>query len=1287
MSVLKKYSILVTALAVFSLAFTSLMYSPLSSLKDTAKENTILEGEFFYWFALSDFGNINWIDRELKFISQNKSADSVTQSEEQAAFISDLVEQRDMAHDTLAGIFPLYRFLFKKILFSPEELNPFEIIDDIEVIAATTAVNNQIHTLMDNWKAIPHFDVLFVSDPVNVSLENEALYLFNRHSKFFVHSLKEKKVFLDKYGFAETDLTATNIKDEVLEALRNHFGASHFIIASVSKQASPEQGGFYVAESKVLDLQAGRNITIRNMGFAIDSSSEFSAAIQLTCIAFICGFILLFLAGIVKIDATEVSVSIGVYLISFLFMLILISLSGSLLATFIYVPSMEVLAISGWWVIPMAMLMTMVIPSLLIFAIVERLKPSSFLRYVEASDVALLAVLQAIFCWMVFLYLIYANSAADQLTIALISIIPLLLFNSWKNKIIGLDFAYTSVFSIELCLILVLIMTAAPIWILTGLAFILLAHFTGYKIFTRFVGLAIQKPVSQPIPTNGPITSQVSEKIVKLINSDKSPSVLIITSDDSIYANNVFDMLCGPLSRHGNLFDIKAMDCLTDYSLVSKIVGRHIEASSDSFDTALGVASDLIPFGSLISERASTSDVKDNHIQECGFMHFKAQYEKFQYDYLVIRDLSLSDELSINWLNFLTQKPWSSKLKICILTASNKLAEKFSTTNIYTYRLNQMDVRQAENFLTQYPVLTKSIREIILKELSNETTEFWAHDLQHFGHLATQVMGSNSQLSESGLLAEIKTAFGNSADEEKLNIMNEVCSDPLLKQFMAAASYMGPEIDLVQLSIILDIDIKTIFKLIDEINTKHWLFVDPKSARLCIVFRSVAFQKTCYQYFQFHKNANQQTSFSQVMASYCAKVILTKNEISIERRHELLSYLCAVEFSERDWLFQQLLLTSKQQLFDSRPMQADSFLQMAKMLFEKLKSNMSDRECNYAEREIESINLLQFLTKNNESVSQKGKKVEKFFRRWGIWPEEDADLIYLKMRSLYDARFNVETATFMLKKVSEELLEIDKNFPTWLRAELLHYKQLANIHLSQKNSSTSEKQAYFNDLRAALEMLETDTDYPSELATYSRIATTLISQDPFGEDIYSLADKAIEIKNRLFDTEGVAIAKGAIARASFFIGEEYVKNSNYPQARHYLKDFQIKVEEWKSASSKTSAPTSVMIMIENLKAQANIYLGQIDEKDESFISHAFVIIKAVMEMKIIPDTNEMSVFRQLVSTHSILLELQLLDNKYTKEFSLDETKNFYQRFKSQFDPYLSSKFEILIKNHELGWDN
>ena len=118
--------------------------------------------ESFYWFALSDFGNW-WIDRELDLSGKSANRVQSEKSGEVGAFISDLTEQREMAHDTLAGVFPLLRFFFKKILFAPEELNPFEIIDDVEVIAATSAVNNQLQTILDNWKSIPHFDFFIQS--------------------------------------------------------------------------------------------------------------------------------------------------------------------------------------------------------------------------------------------------------------------------------------------------------------------------------------------------------------------------------------------------------------------------------------------------------------------------------------------------------------------------------------------------------------------------------------------------------------------------------------------------------------------------------------------------------------------------------------------------------------------------------------------------------------------------------------------------------------------------------------------------------------------------------------------------------------------------------------------------------------------------------------------------------------------------------------------------------------------------------------------------------------------
>ena len=195
MNKFRQYWGIVLGLSVFGLVFLSLAPSSVSTSAKKSFENPLSDREFFYWFALSDFGNLAWIDRELDLSGKSANRVQSEKSGEMGAFISDLTEQREMAHDTLAGVFPLLRFFFKKILFAPEELNPFEIIDDVEVIAATSAVNNQLQTILDNWKSIPHFDVLFLSNPLNIPLETEALYLFNLHSKFFVHNLREKQVF------------------------------------------------------------------------------------------------------------------------------------------------------------------------------------------------------------------------------------------------------------------------------------------------------------------------------------------------------------------------------------------------------------------------------------------------------------------------------------------------------------------------------------------------------------------------------------------------------------------------------------------------------------------------------------------------------------------------------------------------------------------------------------------------------------------------------------------------------------------------------------------------------------------------------------------------------------------------------------------------------------------------------------------------------------------------------------------------------------------------------------
>ena len=1091
---------------------------------------------------------------------------------------------------------------------------------------------------------------------------------------------------MEKYGLNEEDLIGANIRDDVKQALKQHFDASHFIIATISRQPSPEKGGFFVAESQVLDLQVGENTTIRNMGFAIDSSAEFFLAVKLAGISLLGGLAYLFLSDGARKSKKDITITAGLYFFSFLTMVLLPSLAGPIVGSFIFVPPLETLAISGWWVVLLAVLMTMVAPSLLFYGAVERLKPSSFLKYVEAGEITLLAIIQGLFCWVIFLYLIYASSNAEQFTVSCLSVVPFFLFNFWKRRLIGLELGQASLFTIELCIIFFLVTTASPNLILLGLACLLLAHFLFYLAsgqVQKFNGIRIDAPAKA---SKRNATSQVGDKIIEAFSSAKTTRVFIITADDIDFGNHIFDRITSVTSKEGSALEIDAENCLSEYSLVSNVVGRHLDGTSDSFDAALGLASDFIPFGSLISERASTSGVKDNHIRECGFMHFKAYCETNHCSNLIIRNLTENDASSINWLVSLMQKSWATELKIHILASTDKVIALFSSTDPMTYHLEHMDEGEAKTFLGEHTSLNEGVLKLIISELSNESGYFLAQDLRYFAQLASTLKNENEHLSDFDLIGEIKSSIGGLADKETLNNIDEICREHAHRQFLALASYIGPEIDLSLLCRILDTDMQSVFRLIDEINQKHQVFFDPKSARLCVVFRSAAFYKICYQYFQFHEDVSQQTSFSQVIVASAAKEILATQNITDERRQEILNYLIVVDNVDREWMLHQLLLDVKQQLFKGNLELAETFSQMAKIIKEKTQPVLSGSENKRVEREFEVVDILRSLMDGSDCLVDKGKKIEKFFRRWEYWPQIDVDIVYLMLRSLYNARFDLTTAPFSLKKISEKLLEIDNEYPPWFKAELIHYQQLAHLFIAHDSNDIEQRQDSFNSLRTALELLETETDSPTELASFSRIATTIINGDPYSQDIYELADKAIEIKSRLFDTEGVAITRGAIARASFFAGERLFKDGKKAEAQESFNTFLIRADEWKSESQGTSAPLSVLVMADNLKAQAFLYLSQTEPENVGNIKNAFSLIKSVMEMNLDPDTNDMNLFRQLASAKAILFELQLLDKKLTKEFPLKGTQQFYEKFGAHLEPFLKNKFTNLIKLYKLGWN-
>ena len=63
----------------------------------------------------------------------------------------------------------------------------------------------------------------------------------------------------------------------------------------------------------------------------------------------------------------------------------------------------------------------------------------------------------------------------------------------------------------------------------------------------------------------------------------------------------------------------------------------------------------------------------------------------------------------------------------------------------------------------------------------------------------------------------------------------------------------------------------------------------------------------------------------------------------------------------------------------------------------------------------------------------------------------------------------------------------------------------------------------------------------------------------------------------------------------------------------------------------------------------------------------------------------MGVLRQLSSTYSLLLELQLYNDKFCKDYMIADTQKFFDDFNASFDSYVVDKFLVLIKKYKLRW--
>jgi len=231
------------------------------------------------WFALNDAGDLATFDRGLELLEEarrfiEQSAGPLrTELEAQAdALEADLVWQREVAHDKLAGVFPLIRFYNTSLLFDGAALGSHELFDDPRDRATGQALHGIMALPLSGLPQRPQLDVIFAETPPDRELESDALTQLNASPAYFVHNGREVAAALGDAALAER-VGQGELSPETAERLMAAFGTPRLLYLVLQRQTAFDGEWFFVADARVFGEEAGLTLDaapVRVMGFGRD---------------------------------------------------------------------------------------------------------------------------------------------------------------------------------------------------------------------------------------------------------------------------------------------------------------------------------------------------------------------------------------------------------------------------------------------------------------------------------------------------------------------------------------------------------------------------------------------------------------------------------------------------------------------------------------------------------------------------------------------------------------------------------------------------------------------------------------------------------------------------------------------------------------------------------------------------------------------------------------------------------------------------------------------------------
>lgn len=259
-------------------------------------QHNIQHADTMYWMSSSCGGNMRMLEAGLASLDRAEAGLDKLEPEAQRhwqrridSLRVDLAEQREMTHDTIAGVLPLaHAFLLRDGLS--------EWFDDPAVTATVRGTEGIVDTLESNLRAVPQFDVVFSSSvpstdgnmprAPDTALENEMAYVLDQNGRFFNRNRMELASVLgdeEMQAFAASGLTGS-----LASQLCAAWGLDRVLGLRVETLFRDETTWFYLLSGRLFDKEGASVGTVSSFGMALDRRAKQWALVPL----FVCPFLL-----------------------------------------------------------------------------------------------------------------------------------------------------------------------------------------------------------------------------------------------------------------------------------------------------------------------------------------------------------------------------------------------------------------------------------------------------------------------------------------------------------------------------------------------------------------------------------------------------------------------------------------------------------------------------------------------------------------------------------------------------------------------------------------------------------------------------------------------------------------------------------------------------------------------------------------------------------------------------------------------------------------------------------